>query len=90
MGGWFKYFFVGAGGRDANDGRAAEGVDFLQFGACAAGFVALEDLDVVFEVELFEEPDDALGAGLLEPAFCGQRLLFLSLRGGLLAVPEGG
>jgi hypothetical protein len=44
-------------------------VDFLQLGACAAGFVALEDFDVVFEIEFFEEPDDALGAGLLEPVF---------------------
>ena len=50
-------------------------MDFLQFGACAAGFVALEDLNVVFEVELFEEPDNALGAGLLEPVFCGQQVL---------------
>jgi hypothetical protein len=51
--GWFAYLFVGAGGRDANHWRAAEGVDLLQFRACAAGLVALEDLDVVFEVELF-------------------------------------
>lgn len=57
-------------------------MDFLQFGACAAGFVALEDLNVVFEVELFEEPDDALGAGLLEPVFCGQRILFFSCERG--------
>ena len=56
-------------------------MDFLQLGACAAGFVALEDLDVVFEVELFEEPDDALGAGLLEPVVWLSADVFFLARG---------
>ena len=62
-------------------------MDFLQLGACAAGFVALEDLDVVFEVELFEEPDDALGAGLLEPVvWLSADALSFSCEGFFLAV----
>lgn len=43
---------------------------FLQFGTSAAILGALEDLDVVFEVKLLEEPDDSLGARLLEPEVC--------------------
>jgi len=42
-------------------------VEFLELGTSAAFFVALEYLDVVFQFELFEEPDDSLGARLLEP-----------------------
>jgi hypothetical protein len=42
-------------------------VEFLQLGAGATFFVALEYLDVVFELELLEEPDDSLRARLLEP-----------------------
>jgi hypothetical protein len=56
-------------------------VDLLQLRACTAGFVALEDFDVVFEVEFFEEPDDALGAGLLEPAFWWSAYAFSSQYG---------
>lgn len=51
-------------------------MDLLQVGSSAAFLVALEDFDVVLEVELFEEPDDALGTRLLEPGWCCQRTLF--------------
>lgn len=70
------YFFLRSGGRDADCGRAAERVEFLQFGACAAFFVALEYLDVVLELELFEEPDDSLRARLLEPGPSRSAILF--------------
>ena len=42
-------------------------MDFLQFWAGAVVLVALEDLNVICEIELFQKPDHALGAGLLEP-----------------------
>lgn len=40
---------------------------FFQFRTGAAFLVTLEDLDVIFEVELLKEPDDSLRARLLEP-----------------------
>lgn len=54
--------------RDGDDGRLAERVDGLQLGRREAGLlVAVEDFDFVGVAELLEEPDDALGARLLEP-----------------------
>jgi hypothetical protein len=63
-------------------------VEFLQFWACAAVLVALEDFDVVFQLELFEEPDDPLGAGLLEVILVkrsNRKLLF----DGVVAIGHG-
>lgn len=62
-----KYFFVRTSRGDADCRRATKRVKLLQLGACAALFVALEYFDVVFELQFFEEPDDSLGARLLEP-----------------------
>jgi hypothetical protein len=39
----------------------------LQLWSSAEFLVALEHFDVIFEVELFKEPDDALAARLVEP-----------------------
>ncbi len=64
---------LAAGGRDGDDGRLAERVDGLELGRREAGLlVAVEDFDLVGDAELLEEPDDALGAGLLEPAMGGR------------------
>lgn len=59
-------------GRDGDDGGLAERVDFLQFGRREHGLlVAVKDFDFVREAELFEQPDDALGARLFEPTCWG-------------------
>jgi hypothetical protein len=43
-------------------------VNFLELGRGEVGFwVAVEDLEFVGEFELFEKPEDALGARLFEP-----------------------
>lgn len=56
------------GGLDLHDGRFAEGVDLFELGGCEGGcLVAVEDLEGVGDFELLEEPDYALGAGLVEP-----------------------
>jgi hypothetical protein len=68
------HLLVGASRRNADSRRATERVEFLQFWACAAILVALEDFDVIFQLELFEEPDDPLGARLLKPETFGQRM----------------
>jgi hypothetical protein len=55
-------------GLNADDGGFAEGVDGFQLGGgevCLG--VAVEDFEIVGETELGEEPEDALGAGFLEP-----------------------
>lgn len=60
---------IGAGGRDADDGRLAERVHLLELRGRQEGLlVAVEDFDLVVDLELLEEPKDALGARLLEPA----------------------
>ncbi len=73
------------GGLDGDDGGFAEGVDRFELGpgehVCAAGVGA----QVVGEGELFEEPEDALGAGFFEPGEglgLGEWLWCLSGRGG--------
>lgn len=56
---------------DAYDGGFAQCVNFLEFWRAELCFlVAVEDLEFVGEVEFFEEPEDALGAGLFEPGEC--------------------
>lgn len=56
-----------AGRLEGDDGRLAERVDLLELGGCEVVGAALEDLEVIGEVEFFEEPEDALGAGFFEP-----------------------
>lgn len=52
---------------DANDGGLSEGMDFLKFLGSKHVGTALEGFEFVGNVEFFEEPEDALGAGLLQP-----------------------
>ena len=61
------------GGGDGDDGGFAEGVHALQV-RWGEHLLPLEGVEVVVEVELFEEPEDALGAGLFEPAIGGVRV----------------
>lgn len=43
-------------------------MDFLELGRGEVCFcVAVEDFDIVGDLELFEKPENALGARLLEP-----------------------
>lgn len=42
-------------------------MDLFQFGGSEAGGFAFEGFDLVGEFEGFEEPEDVLGAGLVEP-----------------------
>lgn len=54
--------------RDGHDGGLAQGVNLLELrGREESFFVAVEDLDFVGDFEFFEEPDDALRAGVIEP-----------------------
>jgi hypothetical protein len=58
---------VRASWSDGNSWRFSQGMDGLEIGACAFVGITLVDLDVVFEVELFEKPDNALTARLVQP-----------------------
>lgn len=58
---------VGVLGLDGDDGRLAKGVDLLELWGCEHIRAALECLQLVGDAEFFEEPEDALGARLLEP-----------------------
>jgi hypothetical protein len=60
-------FFVGSSGRDANGRRLSKRMYLLQLWSSAEFLVALEHFDVIFEVELFKEPDDSLTARLVQP-----------------------
>ena len=60
-------------GFDAHDWDFAQGMDFFQRGAREHGF-ALVGLEIVFQVELFEEPEDSLRAGLFEPVWGERRV----------------
>ena len=61
------YFLGAAGGLDGDHGRLAERVDVSQLLGREHVLAALEGLQLIGKVELLEEPDDALSAGLLEP-----------------------
>ena len=87
-----------AGGRDTQHGGLAERVDLLELRRGELrGRVAVEDLDRVLELELVEEPDDALSSGVVEPMggergdVCEYRRLLLpvecNVRGELVALP---
>lgn len=61
-----------AGGLDGHDGRLAEVVNLLEFGRREmCGGVAVEDLELVRDVQFLEQPEDSLGAGLFKPG-CGR------------------
>ena len=64
--------------RDGEDRSLAEGVNLGECGGREGGGVAVEELDIVREIEFLEEPDYALSAGLVEPVECdfGLRLRF--------------
>lgn len=47
-------------------------MDLFEFGGSEHVFAAAEDFDFIGDVELLEEPDDALGARVVEPAAEGQ------------------
>lgn len=59
-----------AGRLDAHDGRFAQRVHLFQRGGREHG-LALVGEQGVGMLELFEEPEDALGAGFFEPKKCG-------------------
>lgn len=52
---------------NGNHWRFSQGVDGLQIRTCALVGIALVDLDVVFEIQLLEQPHDALAARLVQP-----------------------
>lgn len=63
--------------RDGNDGGLSKRMDLLKLRGREQGFlVAVEDLDFIRDLELFEQPDDALGAREIQPGKDGG--LFLS------------
>lgn len=57
-------------GRDADDGRFAQRVHGFELGG-REHLLAFVGAEGVGEVELFEEPEHALGAGFLEPVWGG-------------------
>ncbi len=69
---------------DAHDGRFAQRVDLFEGGGREPNGLPLVGAQGVGEVELFEEPEDALGAGFIEPFLGG-----LCVSGGLLGDKEG-
>lgn len=58
---------VGVLGLDGDNGRFAKRVDFLELRGSKHVGSALEGLEFIRDAEFFEEPEDALGARLLEP-----------------------
>ena len=53
---------------DTDNGGLSEGMDVLEFLGGEHVGAALEGFQFVGDVEFFEEPEDALGAGLLQPS----------------------
>lgn len=62
-----KGFVGGIRGLDGHDGGFSQGMDLFEFGRGEHVLVAVVDLDLVVEVEFFEEPDETLGARFIEP-----------------------
>ena len=59
---------AGTCGLDADDRGLSEWVDLFQLRRCEHGLrVAMEDFELVGELQLFEQPENALRAGLVEP-----------------------
>ena len=58
----------GSGGFNCDDGRLAEGVDLLQLGWGELVGTALEDLQLVLELEFLQQPEDAVASRLFEPS----------------------
>jgi hypothetical protein len=59
--------FLRASGPDTDGRRFSKRMNSPQFGSGAFVLIALVALDVVFEIQLFEQPDDALTTRLVEP-----------------------
>jgi hypothetical protein len=60
--------FTGTSRSDLNHRRLAQWVHLLQLRGSHHGLlVAVEDLKLIGQIELLEQPEDALGARLLEP-----------------------
>lgn len=53
---------------DTYNGGLSEGMDVFEFLGCEHIGAALEGFEFVGDVEFFEKPEDALGAGLLQPS----------------------
>ena len=60
-------------------------MDFFQRGGREHGF-ALVGFEIVFQVELFEEPEDSLRAGLFEPVWGERRVSGWVVEWGLVAL----
>lgn len=58
---------VGARGLDFDDGRLAQGVDLLELGGRKLVGATLENLQLILQLELFQQPQDAVASRLLEP-----------------------
>ena len=54
---------------DAHDRSFAQRMDLLQFWRCELAGLAFENLDIEVNIALLEKPDEALGAGLVQPVF---------------------
>lgn len=55
------------GGLDGDDGRLAQWVHFLQLGGRKLVGAALESLEFIFQLQLLQQPENAVAARLLEP-----------------------
>jgi hypothetical protein len=64
---------------DFDDGRFAQRVYLLQLGRCLHFGSTLENFDVIVDTAFFEEPDETLSSGLVEPDGYGW-IMLLSLR----------
>lgn len=58
---------VGARGLDFDDWRLAQGVDLLELGGRKLVGATLENLQLILQLEFFQQPQDAVASRLLEP-----------------------
>jgi hypothetical protein len=59
--------FLGASRPNSDSRRLSKGMYGLQFRACTLVLIAFVNYDVVVEIQLFKQPDDALATRLVEP-----------------------
>lgn len=59
--------FGGVGILDTDDGGLSEGVHLLELLGAEHVRASLEGFEVIVNAEFFEEPEDALGSGFLQP-----------------------
>lgn len=78
-----------SGGLDGDDGGFAERVDLLELGRSEMSFgISVEDGNLVGDGELGEEPENALGAGFLEPGGASEVREVVRMKGqGRVKVP---